>query len=219
MTMWLEDLDCKALKLMARQSTSMYIASKPDGTILWANRSFLDWSKYTLHELLSKTWQELSVNDGNLEADRKELESLNEYEPTYSVQKSYIPKGSAPQLGMLHVTKYPPTGPIQFCWCRWEPFYNGTAKAFESSLKAQNEFTSALNQLATQVKIMTDKTVEEKAFSSVIGLAQKYPKIAWVLFGIVLTTFIGNNTTSILQKLGYFGPESVQVVNTLPQGK
>jgi hypothetical protein len=192
----------------------MYIASKPDGRILWANKSFLEWSKYTQHELVSRTWMDISVNDGSLEADLKEIESLNEYNTTYSVQKSYLPKNSAPQLGTLYVTKYPATGPIEFCWCRWEPYYNGTAKAFESSLKAQQESTAALTQLSNQIKLMTDKTVEEKAFSSVISLAQKYPKLAWVILGIVVTTAIGNNATSMLQKLGFLGPEPVQVVNT-----
>ncbi len=209
---WLEQLDCKALKLMAQHSSSMYIASKPDGTILWANRSFLDWSKYTSYEIVSKNWKDISVKDNSLEADIKELESLNDYTMSYAVQKSYVPKNSAPQVGMLHVTRYPATGPIEFCWCRWEPFYNGTAKAFEASLKAQAEFTEAFNNLATQVKRMTDKTIEEHALTSIIGLAHKYPKMAWLILGLVLTTFVGNNATSLFQRLGLFGPEVVKVL-------
>lgn len=212
MSMWLDNLDCKALKLMARNSTSMYLASTPDGKILWANRSFLDWSKYTLFELVTKTWKEISLNDANLAADIKELESLDDYTLSYSVQKSYIPKSSAPQLGMLHVTKYPPQGPIEFCWCRWEPYLNGTAKAFEAALKAQNDFTSALNALASQVKIMTEKTVEENAFESILGLMRKYPKFSWVIFCLIVTTFVGNNATSLLQRFGFLGPEPVKVI-------
>ena len=210
--MWLESLDCKALKLMAQTSTSMYIASLPNGKILWANRSFLDWSKYTLHESTSKNWKDISVKDDSLEADLKELETLNEYELTYSVQKSFIPKGSAPNVGMLHVTRYPSTGEIEFCWCRWEPFYNGTAKAFEASLRAQAKFTESFDALSTQIRAMTNKTVEERALTSLISLIQKYPKASWIIALLMLTTFIGNNTTSLFQRLGLFGPEVVKVL-------
>jgi len=211
--MWLESLDCKALKLMANNSSSMYIASTPDGKILWANRAFLDWSKYTSFEITQKNWKDISLKDASLEADLKELESLNDYSLSYTVQKSYIPKNSAPQIGMLHVTKYPPQGEIEFCWCRWEPFYNGTAKALESSLKAQKEFTDAINNLTLQVKMMTDKTVEENALASILDLMKKYPKASWLLFAVVITTFVGNNATSLFQRFGFFGPEIVKVLD------
>ncbi len=60
---------------------------------------------------------------------------------------------------------------------------------------------------------MTDKTVEENALSSVINLSRKYPKVSWALALLAVTTFIGNNATSLFQKLGLFGPEVVKVVN------
>jgi PAS domain-containing protein len=190
----------------------MYLVSLPTGQILWANRAFLDWSKYTLTELLSKSWMDISVNDGDLQADIKELETLNEYNTTYTVQKKYIPKGLSPQIGLLHVTRYPATGKIDFCWCRWEPFYNGTAKAFELAVKTQTESTAAINGLAEQFRIANSKTEEEKALTSVIGLARKYPKAAWFLFATAVLTLVGNNGAQLLKQFGLLTPERVQVV-------
>ena len=210
---WLDKLDCQALKLMSQHSTSMYLASKPDGTILWANRSFLDWSNYTMHELLQKTWMDISVKDADLAADLNELNSLTEYNPTYTVQKKYIPKGSSPQVGLLHVTRYPASGAIDFCWCRWEPFYNGTAKAFELAIKTQIESTAAINGLVEQFKLANNKTEEEKAFNSVMGLTKKYPKFAWFLFLSMVLTLVGNNAAQLLKQMGFLMPERVQVVS------
>lgn len=209
MTQWIESVDCKALRTMASNSTSMYLVSLPDGQILWANRSFLDWSKYTLHELTAMTWIDLSAKDDGLVADMNEVKSLDQYSLSYSVQKRYIPKGASPQLGNLYVTRYPPSGQIEFCWCRWEPLYNGTAKAFEASLKSQADFSISIAELARQVSAMRSQSVEERAFGSVIQLAQKYPKASWVVFVILVFMVAGNNTISILNNVGLLGPMKV----------
>jgi len=199
---------------MAANSSSMYLVSLIDGRILSANRSFLDWSKYTLHELTSMSWVELSAKDEGLSADLNEMNNLDQYALSYSVQKRYIPKGSSPQLGNLYVTRYPPTGEIEFCWCRWEPLYNGTAKAFEASLKSQSEVSTAITTLASQVKALTNQSVEERALGSMMTLAQKYPKASWIIFAILLVTIAGNNAVSILNNFGLLGP--IKVVETKP---
>jgi len=199
---------------MAANSSAMYLVSLPNGKILWANRSFLDWSRYTLHEIISMSWVDLSAKDEGLQADLGEVLLLDQYSVSYSVQKRYIPKGSSPQLGNLHVTRYPPAGDIEFCWCRWEPLYNGTAKAFEQSLKHHSEVSVAITKLSGQVQSMLNETVEEKAFSSVILLAQKYPKLAWGAVVLIVASFIGNNAVSILHNTGLLGP--IKVVETKP---
>jgi len=155
------------------------------------------------------SWIDLSVKDEGLTADLEEVRTLDAYSLSYTVQKRYIPKGSSSQLGHLTVMRYPATGEISFCACRWEPFYNGTAKAFESALKSQAEFSAAISILSAQVKAMSSQSVEGRAVESIMQLANKYPKIAWSVFILLVLTVAGNNAVSILNNFGLLGPIKV----------
>jgi len=70
---------------MARHSRSMYLVTKVDGTILWANDSFCAWSQYTLIELQKMTWMELSSNDVDLKVDIELASELTPYNLSYSI--------------------------------------------------------------------------------------------------------------------------------------
>lgn len=179
----------------------MKLVSLPDGTILHANRKFCEWSNYTLYELTRLTWIQLSVNDTDLQADIEQAKKLQEF-GSYSVQKRFIPKNSKPQLGNLHVTRYPETGPIEFCLCNWEPLVNGTAQAFELAMSSHAEITERLDSIGKDVHTLTSRTEEEIFGLAAIRMIGKHPKIAMTAALCFLTLIGFGNALSVAQKLG-----------------
>lgn len=211
--MWLEQAKIEALQLLVKKSSSQYLASTIDGNkILWANDSFCEWSQYTLPELLRKTWLELSVNDGDLAADLEMARALvNGDVKSYTVQKRYMPKNSRPEIGNLHVVRYPETGPFEFCWCLWEPLRNGTAQAFELALESQGKMVAIMTELTQEVKTVTNKTEVESFLLSGLRLSIKYPKVAMFLIVVILGLGQADSVVSTLQRLGFLPPPPVIV--------
>jgi PAS domain S-box-containing protein len=210
--LWLDQATVEVLKVLAQNSPSMYLASTVDGRILWANDAFCEWSKYTVIELQKKTWIEISRQDEDLQADIELVKTLTQYQLSYTVQKRYIPKNGKPELGNLTVIRYPATGEIEFCWCRWEPLVNGTAQAFELALESQQKMTQSMSELATEVKTLTKQSEEETFFLAMIRMTMKYPKTATAALASLLALGGADAAISTLQRLGFLSPPPVQVV-------
>lgn len=187
-----------------------------DGSILWANAAFCEWSEYTLSELTKMTWIQLSVSDDNLDADFEMAKTLDLYNLSYTVQKRYIPKNGKPQIGNLHVTRYPASGDIKFCFCRWEPLGNGTAQAFELALASQKKVVDKMNELTTEVKEVTKRSEGEWLLLSLVRMGVKYPKIVVAVAVFILGAFGAEMTISTLQKLGFLPPPAVTVQEKQP---
>lgn len=185
--------------------------SNTDGTIIWANDAFCEWAEYTLGELQRMTWMQLSANDEDLAADIAMSKTLDTYNLSYTVQKKYIPKNGKPQIGNLHVTRYPASGEIRFCFCRWEPLGNGTAQAFELAIAAQKKLTQQMNELATEIKTVTQRSEGEALLLSAVRMGVKYPKIVIAMIVFMLGAFGADVTVSTLQKLGFLPPPAVTV--------
>lgn len=209
--MWLQNASKDILVTLVRYSSSMYIISKLDGTILWANPAFCEWSKYSLLELQKLTWMQLSVEDEDLEVDMESLKTLTEYNLSYTIQKKYIPKNDKPQLGNLHVTRYPPSGSIDLCICRWEPLTNGTAEAFELALKSNQTLADKMDSLTKAVETVTTQTDEQKLVISLLNFCQKHPRIAGAVLVIFLGSVGADNIISTCQRLGIFPQPPVTV--------
>jgi PAS domain S-box-containing protein len=209
--MWLQQVDCEAIRMALQHSPSMYLASKSDGTILWANDAFCEWSEYTLPELTRLSWLDISQKDESLDVDVELANSLGPYNLSYRIQKRYIPKNGKPQIGNLTVTRYPATGEISFCWCRWEPLTNGTAQAFELALESAKTMSNQLAQLTTEVKQVTARTDEENLVISLIRMCIKHPRIALGTIVLILTLGGFDTILGTLQKLGYIPAPPVVV--------
>lgn len=208
---WIDQVDCQALRSMAKHSASMYLATRIDGTILWANESFCVWSNYSLPELQRMTWMQLSSNDQDLETDIELTTSLNDYKLRYSIQKRYIPKNGKASIGNLHVTRYPPSGEIDFCWCRWEPLTNGTADALEVAIKANREMVIKVTELAQEVKSLSSRTEEESFFVSMVRMAIKYPKVSLACVALTMGVSGCDSIVKTMERLGVISAPPVVV--------
>lgn len=197
----------------------MKLASTMDGQILWANEAFCEWSQYTLGELRKMTWMQISVPDKSLEADIDETTRLDAYNPVYQVRKQYIPKGQAPEWGLLTVMRYPLTGDVECCLCTWEPLRNGTAKAFSAAMAKFEIVDGKLADMTTEIRKLTTQTDEDKFVLTTIRLIQRHPKLAATFLVIGLSIFGLNNIVELLQRFGLVNlPVKVQPVQAEPSG-
>jgi len=214
---WLQTADREILVALIRHCSSMYIISRLDGTIVWANPAFCEWSRYSLMELQRMTWMQLSVENEDLQAGMESLGNLTEYNISYTVQKRYIPKNDRPQLGNLQVTRYPPHGSIELCLCKWEPLVNGTAQAFELALDSNKRFSEKMDSLTKAIEATTKQTDEQKFVNSLIVVCQKHPRIALSVLVIFLGLVGLDNTVATAQRLGFLPQPPVTVKSSSPE--
>lgn len=200
--MWIDNAEDVVLRTWVKNCPAMKLVSTLDGEILWANAAFCEWSLYTLNELRKLTWMQISVPDKNLEADIDETKNLDAYNPSYSVRKQYIPKGSKPEWGQLTVMRYPLTGPIECCLCTWEPLKNGTATAFTLAMEHYTTITQKLEAMTTEIKAVTGRTDEEELVISGLRMIQRNPRKALAFVAIALSIFGLNNVVELLQRTG-----------------
>jgi PAS domain-containing protein len=204
MSLWIDTADINVLKVALQHTSAQHLISTIDGGILWANRSFTDWSKYTVHELMNMTWMDFSVDDPSLAADIEEAAKLDGYQTSYTVQKQYIPKNSKPEIGLLHVVRYPLGGAIECCICTWEPLKNGTAEAYRTSL-------AYFKRIDEKLAMLTSQTEEDIVLLGVFKLVKKYPKAAIAVLIFLIGIFGTNNILQILQGIGYLPEPTRQV--------
>ena len=209
--MWIENVDCTALRVFLRYCGVPVLVSKTDGSILWANDEFCEWSGYTVGELQKLGWKKLSVPDENLEADMLQAAQLDAYRLSYSVQKRYIPKNAQPAWGTLHVIRYPAVGEIEFCVCAWQPLKNGTQAAFNMAMEELSKLTSQMDACKAEIQKLTTIGEEEKLVSSVVAMLRKYPRMSWTIFVVILTLFGFNNLLQIASGLHLVSTPPVKV--------
>jgi PAS domain S-box-containing protein len=209
--MWIENVDCRALRTFLRHCGVPVLVSNLDGAILWANNEFCDWSGYTVTELQTMGWKKLSVQDESLEADFIEANKLDEYQLSYTIQKRYVPKNSQPAWGTLSVLRYPAIGPIEYCICIWIPLKNGTQAAFNMAMTELGKLTLQIESCRHEVAKLTVESEENKFLGSAIILAKKYPKTTWALFVLVLSIFGFNNLLQIATGLNLVPKPTVMV--------
>lgn len=211
MSTWIESIDDKLLRTFAKHTSVGILISKTDGSIVWANEAFCEWSGYTLAELRVIGWRKLSIDEESLQADIEQAKSLEVYSLRYTVQKRYIPKNGAPVWGGLSVLRYPALGDMEFALCTWEPLRNGTAAAFTASFQHIDKMTSELKELNKNISHLTTQSVEDRALLAASNLIRKYPRATWVLVLAALTVFGANNLVQLLTSLSIV-PSTIQRV-------
>lgn len=201
--MWIETVATKEhLEAWIKHCPAMKLVSTLDGSILWANAAFCEWSQYTLNELRKISWMQLSVPDANLEADINEAKNLDAYNPMYQIKKQYIPKGSKPEWGQLTVMRYPLTGPIEVCLCTWSPLQNGTATAFAMAMDHCTKLDKRIEDMTAEIRTITSQTDEDRFVLGGIRMVQRHPKIAAGFLAMALSIFGLNNVVELLQRTG-----------------
>lgn len=189
---WLTNQEREVLEVALLHSPCCILVSTTSGQILWANDCFVDWIGYTLSELQTKTWMEISVQDSSLVADILEARALDGYQQSYSVQKQYIPKHSRPRWGTLHVLRYPAIGPIACCICVWEPMEKDTDPAYEVAKKAVDKMETEFAELRKLIEQAEATSLVEKAMLISIKLCITYPKTAMACFLFCVLVIGGN---------------------------
>ena len=210
--MWIDEIqDDQVLRTWLKHCPGLKLVSKLDGEIVWANYAFCEWSQYTLNELRSMTWMELSVPDKNLKADIDEAQNLDAYNPSYAIKKQYSPKGLKPEWGVLHVMRYPLTGPIEVCLCTWEPLKNGTATAFALAMEKSEEIHKRLNAMAADIEIRKARSTAERLWDSFGEWALENPKLALVVLLILLALNPAPIIITWVTRLGWLPAQPVQL--------
>jgi len=201
--MWIDDqADLETVKTWVKHCPAMKLVATIDGKILWANAAFLEWSQYTLAELTKISWIQLSVADENLEYDMASAKMLDVYTPMYRVKKQYIPKGSAPEWGILNVMRYPMNGEIKWCLCTWEPMKDSSSAAFKQAMDSNEKIQQRITEMTEVLKVITAQTDEDRYVISTIRLVQKYPKAAAMVL-IFAAGILGlNNLLEFFQRTG-----------------
>lgn len=214
---WLSTIDRDVLNRLVIEGECMYLAKSPDGTIHWASDTFCNWSGYSLYELERTTWIRISVDDENLEADRQSMEDLkNGLRSTYRVEKKYITKNGSSTWGILHARREPLVGEFQFAWCTWHPLKNVNAEAFERAMVATLSLDRKVDTVITQIKVITSWSPEETWTVSTLRLGMKYPKLAAIIIGLLLTGSVVDTIITAARAAGYIAtPVKVQNSNEL----
>lgn len=218
--MWLNDQPLDFFTTSFRNVDIPMLISGTKGEIYWVNKAFEDFIGYNSWELTKGSdgkgisWEKLSVNDENLEADKAMLkEAIEGNVSSYSVKKQYIPKNEKSVWVDLHVVRYPLVGPIKYFLVTVLPLKNGTAAAFNLAMTTIKELTEKMSKVPTMEqniiegvsKKMESRTDMENIFLSTGKLVQKYPKVSAAIFLTMLMMLLGNqlaeaikNTKSLL---------------------
>jgi PAS domain S-box-containing protein len=198
---WLAIQERPLLETTLRHLECCILMSTVEGKILWANDSFINWSGYTLGELQSMTWMDLSVRDGSLLADTFEAKQLDGYQQEYRVRKQYIPKQQKPVWGTLNVLRYPAIGELKCCICTWHPIGDDSKEAYTLATEAIHKMSSELQKLSDALSAHMSQSLFESTIVSVLKLGIKYPKTAWVVFVTMVVVIGGNAGFELLLKV------------------
>jgi PAS domain S-box-containing protein len=194
---WIHLQPKEVLEEALRTQQGCFLAAALDGRIFYANDAFLRWIGYTMHELESRTWMDISVKDINLEADLAAAKAMGEGSiQYYSVQKQYIPKQSRPRWGTLYVQRYPQIGPCEVALVTWEPLEEETSEAYLIAKDAIQSMSSELVELKAIVKKLEASNeptnLIEKGVIAWLKIVANYPKSAAVV-GLFLICLIGGS--------------------------
>lgn len=194
------------------------LISGSDGDILWCNKAFEDFSGYSNWEIVNKiTWEKMSINDENLEADREMIKQcISGEKRNYSIKKQFSPKNDKPIWTDVHVCRFPTMGEFKFFLVTILPFKNGSAAALTMTIEAMNSFCTKIESYKKEVTAMEDKIVTrvaevskpqnetEQIFLSFGRLAFKYPKIAAMIGLTMLIMILGNQAFEVIKNLKDF---------------
>jgi len=201
--MWLKNQGIDLFITWVENTEVPMIISGSKGEIYWANKSFEEFSGYSYWELCNRlSWEKLSVDDENLEADRQMIAAcISGARSNYSIKKQFSPKGEKPVWVDIHVCRFPTNGEFKFFLITVQPLKNGTAAAFSLAIDTINNFSKKLEDYNKEVSGMSQEIVKnikssqskgEKIGESIGGLAWEYPKIAGIVIAIMMAMLLGN---------------------------
>lgn len=214
--MWISQQSQELLAAVIRWHPCCMLYTDEAGHILWANKSFCEWSGYSLAELTRTTIQAINTLPDIMQDDfTAQVARMSRIDPTSSTKTQIRPKSDGPQWGTLHVTRHADVADkLVYFSVVWEPLKNSTAEAFTIALDHIKGQTSTMQNLQAEIRTVTQRDQDEDWIISTIRMARKYPKVTIAVFVVIASTFGLNSVLEMAQRLGFIG---LPTVPTNPQ--
>lgn len=210
--------DCDEAIYWVNSTQVIVLISNEKGEFLWCNSAFESFIKYSRWELVGDDnhegvkWTDISVDDTNLEADIiMAKECAIGTRKKYLVKKQYVPKGEKPVWVELEVMRYPYEGDFKYFIVTVNPFKNGTLTAFNFSMNRIEALTKELASLKDSMDEVPEvfvKKLDEKERTKcqkisllMADFIDSHPKIAFIIFIVLLTSLIGGNTINTFKEI------------------
>lgn len=232
---WLEDEHCDTIKHWIKHSTIPKICSAENGEIYWANEAFEELIGYSEYELTTGQngkgikWTSLSVDDGNLEADRKMVSELVAgRREKYTVRKQYLPKNDKPIWVELHVLRYPVAGQLQCFLVTVNPLKNGNQVAAQVATDALKNVLVGIEEIKTHqdklagsiVETVTEnlkpRTEAEQIASAAARLINAHPRASGIFALVVITMILGTQLVQAVDAVKRMAGYQVDTVKVQP---
>ena len=188
--MWLSRQPPEVVKDWLRGSSVPFLATLPDGTILWCNKSYEDLVGYTSAELsrLEGGWFTLTASDddANNDADMAEL-VVNGERHDYLFRKSYRHKSGELKKVEIHVLRYPLSGKFEFFLVSVLPLDIG--------------FTKVIEEVSTIRGMLLEISTKPDVYDKVTALISKYPKASLIVLGVLLYFMFGDRVLELYKKI------------------
>lgn len=221
----MDDLPTEVANL-AIQAGIPFLKSGSAGEIYNCNAAFCELLGYSEFEVKKKGWLALSVNNDDLEADRGTLPAMvSGHIQSYTLIKSYVSKSGTPIPGQLWAIRYPEgREPMQFALCWFVPLANGSKAALtlvtdyiEKHTNATHEVAERIATMASELQVRKKQTVGQRLWDNAGEWALENPKVALVVFLILLSLNPFPVVITWITRQGWMPPQPVQIEVKNPQ--
>lgn len=201
---WIEGLECAGLHYWLVETRVPMLAKKPDGSILWANPAFEQLLGYTVSELTDPnrvSWHRLTGDAADLAADLEMGADVVAGRRTdYQLAKTYITKTGSPVRVMVHVLRFPMSGPFDFYMVSVTPLDTVAAQVMLEVEALRTEFI----KLAEHVAKPAAPTLSDKVFD----WAKGHPMYAGIVSVFMAFILFGSRVSEIVREIKsiFFGP-------------
>ena len=174
------------------------MVSTSEGGILWANMATEKLLGYSAAELVPPdgseglNWEELTVDQHDLEADRQMVQRLEEgSREEYALQKSYRHKNGQPVNCQIHVLRWPRMGDVQFYLVTILPLEGATEYVVKELVSMRKAIVSM------------EENQNRMTFGRFLGLAWQWfdkNRVFGCGLGLFFLSLIGGNRTIEIAK-------------------
>ena len=197
---WINNKPEGLLRYWLTNTKAPMIASMPDGTILWVNRSFERMIGYVSAEIVGKlSWKDLTQDKDDLAADIAMMEELATGERTqYQLQKEYLTKHDKPVKVVIDVMRYPNGTQELECFLV-------TAVPIDEGLQFAMGELSAIREILLGLSAVMSTPQQNKlviGFDDIQSWYKNNPLISTALTIVIATLLFGERVIEIIQAFG-----------------
>lgn len=197
---WINNKPEGLLRYWLTNTKAPMIASMPDGTILWVNRSFERMIGYVSAEIVGRlSWKDLTQDKDDLAADIAMMEELESGERNqYQLQKEYLTKHDKPVKVVIDVLRYPSGTEQLECFLV-------TAIPIDEGLQFAMGELSAIREILLGLSAVMSTPQQNKlviGFDDIQSWYKNNPLISTALTIVIATLLFGDRVIEIIQAIG-----------------